>query len=247
MALNLTQSATAVGPNVPASFLALGGTAPYSYAIVPGGAGGMVNPTTGAYIGPPAVNAEASRAFDTIKVTDALNATATAAILVGSPLQLVCEIIQRELGIATGDIYLWNQKLPQPTDSRLYVAVSMLFAKPFGNTNRTVSVGGIAQSQAFVSMFGQVDVDVISRGPAARDRAPEVLLALGSNYAEFQMNANSFYIGRLPTGFRDLSSVDGAAIPYRYKISFNMQYTATKAKSVPFFDDFRNPSIFTNP
>lgn len=246
MPLSLTQSVTAVGINVPASFLAIGGTAPYTYAVVPGGAGGMVNPTTGAYFAPPAVSADPARAFDTIRVTDAVMDVATAQILVGTPLQLVCDIIQREMGLGVGDVYLWDQKIMQPKDSRLYVAVSELMCRPFGNVNRTVAVGGQLMSQSYVSMLTVLDINIISRSTAARDRKADVLLALGSVYSEQQQEVNSFFIGRLPAGarFLNLSDSDGAAIPYRYHISINIQYAVAKAKPVTYFNDFATPTSY---
>ncbi len=238
MTLTVAQTATAVGPNAPASFQAYGGAEPYLYEIVAGGAGGTVDATTGVYAAPPVVSSDLARAYDTIRVTDYAAVVVTTRILVGTPLLLVCDILQRELQLADDHIYLWDQKLFQPKDSTLYVAVSVPTCKPFGNT-RTTKANGTDVLQ-YVSMLAVVDIDIISRGPAARDRKEEVLLALNSVYSENQQNANSFYIGRLPIsgGFRDLSLVDGAAIPYRYKISFNMQYFVTNAKAVPYFDDF---------
>jgi hypothetical protein len=90
-------------------------------------------------------------------------------------------------------------------------------------------------------MLARVDIDIISRGPAARDRKEEVLLALNSIYAQQQQAANSLFFARLPaigTGFINLSEVDGAAIPYRYRITVNMQYTFTKVKAAPFYSQF---------
>lgn len=236
MAISITQTATAVGANAPASFLASGGTAPYVYTVLPGGAGGTINPSTGAYVAPATVSSDPVQGTDTIEVTDALAATAQATILVGTPLILFCDIIKKELGLADGRVYLWDQKINQPTDSDLYVAVSMLTCKPFGNGNKQSTDG--TQTTQSVNMYALVDIDIISRGPAAFDRKEEVILALESDYARRQQDANSFYIGKLSTSFVNLSEVDGAAIPYRYKITVAMQYFVSKTKPNEYFDDF---------
>jgi hypothetical protein len=247
--LTLTQSFTAVAPNITSSFLGVGGTEPYLYEVLAGGAGGTINATTGTYTAPAVASSDPSHIYDTVQVTDYVGATATAQILVGTPLLLLCEIIQNQLGLANGRVYLWDQKIQQPQDSGLYVAVSVPSCKPFANVNEFQSLLGGAESNQYVSMQATVDLDIISRGPEARDRKEEVVMALGSLYAQQQQEANSFFIGKLPPDgrFLNLSTIDGAAIPYRYKISFYMQYVFTKGSAAPYIDTFSTVSTYTNP
>ena len=74
-------------------------------------------------------------------------------------------------------------------------------------------------------------------------------MALNSVYSESQQEGNSFSIGRLPAhgGFRNLSMVDGAAIPYRYQISINIQYAVSSQQSIEYFDTFQGFQETTNP
>lgn len=248
MSLSLTQSLSAIGPARRASFLALNGTPPYTYSVRAGGAGGSIN-SSGVYTAPATVSSDPSRLYDTIQVRDSLLSQATAKILIATPLLLFCEILQRELGLDDGRVYLWDQKLLQPTDEGLYVAVSVLTCKPFGNTVSIDGSGSGLDAIQSVNMMATLDIDIISRGPAARDRKEEIILALASLYAQAQQEANSFLIGKLPPGskFLNLSIVDGAAIPYRFKISVNLQYAVKKVKPVDYFDTFRNVSVATDP
>lgn len=247
MTLSLSQSVTAVGPSIPASFLAVGGSAPYLYEVLPGGAGGTINASTGAYVAPPTSNSDPTKLYDTVRVTDYDADTATAQILVGTPLLLFCEVLQRELELDPGRVYLWDQKLMQPTDSDLYVAVSVPSCRPFANVTRFLE-NGIDVEQS-VSMLATVDLDIISRGPAARDRKEEVVMAFNSVYAQQQQEINGFYIGKLPPGSRfvNLSEIDGAAIPYRFRISVNLQYVAAKIKTAPYYDTFLATTVTTDP
>lgn len=252
MSLTLGQSATAVAPNLIASFFGVGGTEPYAYAVLPGGAGGTIDPASGAYTAPAAMGSTPQTLYDTIQVTDNVGATATAQILVGNALMLFCEILQQELGLTNGRVYLWDQKIMQPTDDGLYIAVSVPSCKPFSNIVKPAIVAGQAdwsQAQQIANMLATLDIDVISRGPSARDRKEEIILALNSLYAQSQQEINSFYIGKLPPGARfvNLSMIDGAAIPYRFRISVNLQYAVTKTKAVPYFDTFANVQVTTNP
>lgn len=248
MSLSLAQTLTAIVPNMFAFFQGIGGTSPYTYSVLAGGAGGTINASTGKYTAPPSMSLDPKKIYDTVQVTDAVAATFTAQILVGTPLFLLCDIIQSQLNIPVGRVYLWDQKIFQPTDSGLYVAISMPHCKPFGNTFVTDGSGSGLNSVQTLNMMATVDIDIISRDSSARDRKEEVVLAFNSIYSQSQQEVNSFYIGKLPPGaqFVNLSQVDGAAIPYRYKISVNMQYAFTKTTAVPYFDTFSVEQVNTN-
>lgn len=254
-ALSLAQTLTAISPGLTSSFLASGGTEPYTYSIRTSpqpGAGGSIDAVTGLYSAPASipVGAPLAKLYDTIVVTDSdliAVQTATAQIFIGTPLLLLCEIIQNQLGLAPGRVYLWDQKIFQPSDNDLYVAVSVARCKPFGNNISSDGSGSGLDSNAYVNMQATVDIDIISRGPAARDQKELVLAALFSQYSQAQQEANSFYVARLPVSFINLSFIDGAAIPYRFKISVAMQYTTTISKSVPYYDTFQAVSLVENP
>lgn len=250
MSLSLTQNYTAIVPGADfAQFIATGGSPPYTYSLLGGGAGGSIDSSTGNYTAPDQMTAAPPQGlYDTVQVIDSLSAVATATLLVGTPLFLVCDILQTQMGLDSFHIYLWNQKVFQPTDSNLYVAVSQPFCKPFSNSLRPRANDG-SQVNQYVNMYAHVDFDAISRGPAARDQKEMIILALNSLYSQQQQEANGFYLGKLPisNGFRDLSQVDGAAIPYRYKITFAMQYQVQKNQAVPYFDTFQPEQITTNP
>lgn len=249
MSLSLSRSLKAVAPNITSSFLAAGGAEPYVYSVLPGGAGGSIDPDSGLYTAPAQMGSTPQTMLDTVQVTDDNGDTATATILVGTPLFLLCDIIQTFMGLSDGRVYVWDQKINQPSDSSLYVAVSMPWCKPFANNVAPDPSTGWADAVQTVNMLAQVDIDIISRGPAARDQKELVVMALQSIYAQQQQEANSFYIGKIPPSgkFLNLSMIDGAAIPYRYKISVQMQYVVTKTATVPYIDTFEVPQITTNP
>ena len=248
----ITQSKTALAPGLSASFLAAGGNAPYTYSVAADGAGGTINASTGVYTAPAVLSEDPKRQVDTIIATDALGGsfgTISSTILIAHPLLLFCEILEREMGLAPGRVYLYNQKIMQPTDSGIFIAVSILSDKPFGNINRSAQSGAGLKSEQYISASTTLGVDIISRGPGARDRRLEILLALGSTYSQQQQNANSFYIARLPSGSRfvNLSTVDGAAIPYRFHIDIDMQYAYSKSTPIFFYDDFQQPELNIDP
>lgn len=246
MTLTLRSSVTAMGPGLSTYFLASGGTAPYIYSVLPNGAGGSINSSTGVYTAPVILSSDAKKAYDTIVVTDSTSATASTQILIGNALLLFCDILKKELNLDDSHLFLWDQKIFQPTDSSLYIAVGVVNSKPFGNTNKFEGVTN--SSIQSINMLDIISIDAISRGPSARDRRAEILMALNSNYAESQQELNSFYVGKLPSGgqFINLSEIDGAAIPYRFRISINLQYFVTKVQSVSYYDEFSPVEVTTD-
>lgn len=243
MSLALTRSVKAIGINNTASFLATGGTEPYVYSVLPNGAGGTIDATTGVYTSPAQVPVEVKKSYDTIVVTDDDGATAQLTMLVSDALGLFCDIISTYMSLS-GRVYLWDQKINTPTDEGLWIAVSVLSAKPFGNSNRFNSSGQQVQS---VNMLATLSVDVISRGPAARTRKEEVILALNSIYSQQQQELNGFYVAKISNQFVNLSQIDGPAIPYRFNISVNIQYAVGSNSAVDYFDDFEEPVITKQP
>lgn len=244
MSLILVANTYAIAPGISTSFLGTGGVTPCTYSVLSGGAGGSIVAGTGIYTAP--ASFDNAKLYDTIQVTDHIGATATAQILVGNPLLLFCDIIQTEMGLANGRVYLWDQKINQPKDSDIYIAISVMHCKPFGNSNVFNSDGTSTQS---INMLAMLSIDIMSRGTGARDRKEEILLALNSNYAKYQQALNCFKIGLLPSGgnFVNLSNIDGAAIPYRFNVSINLQYFYTKTKAVDYFSTFSSVVPITNP
>ncbi len=238
-ALSIFSPYSAVGANLEFFVTGVGGVSPYTYSIMPGGAGGSINASTGLYSSPSIVPANPANCYDVIQVTDTTSATATFSILVGYPLLLICDILQNQLGLDNNHIYIWDQKIFEPIDNLPYIVLGVAYSKPFGNTNYFSANANQNQS---VNMCDIISVDVFSRGNAAAFvTCPQVLMALNSEYAEQQQELNSFFIGKLPLSFLNLSKVDGAAIPYRWRLEFNLQYFVPLVQLSEYFDQFTIP------
>lgn len=238
MSFSIIGNSNHLGYGVSSPFLATGGTAPIVYSVAPEGIGGSIN-SNGLYTAP------YSTGMDKIVAVDSLGNKTVKTVYVGTALHLLCDILQKELGLAEGRVYLYDQKIFMPTDERMFVAVSVVSLKPFGNT---VYFDPINNSDIQSSNFGSaIQIDIMSRSTEALLRKEEVLMALKSTYAEQQQELNSFHVGVISTGFTNLSGLDGSAIPYRFSITVNVQYQVKKVGSVSYFDDFEDPSVITNP
>lgn len=162
-------------------------------------------------------------------------------------LELFCSIIQHEMDLERGQVYLWDQKINIPVDSALYIAVGVLSCKPFGNTRRMVGTVDALSEELSVNMQATLSVDILSRSAQARDRKEEVILALNSTYSQQVQNGNGFYIAPISSGFVNLSEIDGAAIPYRFNISVNIQYQVTKTREIDYYEEFPTDSPVVDP
>jgi hypothetical protein len=228
--LSISASYTAISPGLTTSLSVIGGNAPYSFSVLPGGIGGTIS-SSGIYSASPN-----SYGLDTVLVQDSSNPVnqATLDILVGSTIQLVCDILQQYLQLSQGQVIIFNTKWTLPTDSRMYIAVGISSLKSFGNSNTTyngVSVQG-------VNMRAMLDINIMSRSIDALNQKEQVLLAFSSQYAENQMEKNSFFIAPNASTFVNLSEIDGAAIPYRFVIGCNLLYFVPSVMSTAYFDEF---------
>lgn len=240
MSLSLLQTATAMNTNLTLPFSAVGGTEPYVYSVVPGGAGGSINSSTGLYLSPDVTGS------DTIKVIDALSAEATADILVCDPIELFCDVLKHEMGLSDDQVYLYNQKFVTPNDSRIYLIVGFLMSKPFSNSLRfDGSVSGLNTIQS-TNISSTLNIDIFSRGPTARTRIGELIMALQSEYSQSQQFLNGFRIYPISTRFHNLSYLDGSAIPFRFNLNVNIQYFVSKTIPVEYYDSFSDPDIAVN-
>jgi len=241
MSLAVSCISSAVANNVQAYFFASGGTSPYTFAVLVGGAGGSIGSSSGIYTAP-----GTGVGTDTIQVTDNVGATATTTIMVGNIPMLICDIIQNQLGLSQGQVNLWNQKVLIPTDSRLYVAVGVMNCKVIGNINRPDVVSSQFVGSQSISMQATLSIDIYSRGLDALNRKEELVMALNSTYAETQQELNGFRLGITPTSFVNVSNEEGAAILYRFNIAVNVLYSIIKNVQQGDYDTLQGPNLTFN-
>jgi hypothetical protein len=232
----ITPAKFSLAPGLTCAFSASGGTGPYAYSVLPGGAGGTIDSVTGIYTAPSVLG------HDVIQVVDSILATVTAQIMIGDALLLLCDIIATGLGLAPDRVYIWNQKLFQPQDNGLYIALGVAYRKPFANVNRVIN--GIEYQD--VSIMDHIDINVMSRAQVARTRSWEVIAALKSAYSRQQQAANAFRVASLPTGFVCLNNADGAGIPYRFTAGVNVSYVESKQTAIPYYDTFQAVTVIND-
>ena len=240
--VSILYNTKAVGFGISTQLSAVGGTPPYVWSIDPNPANpqGTIS-QTGFYIG------SFKSGTDIITVTDATNATDTVQISVLKPLELFCDILKTYMGLADDQVYIYNEKIAPITDSRLYIAVGINQDKYFGSTRTYIADANGLTEQQSINILSNLSIDIVSRGDEARYRRSEIVLALNSKYSQNQQELNSFFIGVLPVGFNNLSQQEGAAIPFRFNITVNIQYFEFVNKPAAFFDVYQSLDLKVNP
>ena len=150
------------------------------------------------------------------------------------PLGLVAEIIRRELGLHSNQVYIYNQEFKIPPDERLYISVGIGTLKPFGNIKTRDSLTD--QTVHHINMQAMLDINIMSKSEDALDMKEEVLMAFQSDYSQNQQTANGFYIAPITTNLTNLSNIEGSSIPYRFHFSTNIQYLVEKRQDFEYYE-----------
>jgi hypothetical protein len=240
--LSITTNSNKIDKNRVVTFYASGGVEPYVFSLTSEDdyVNGSIDSVTGIYTAPN------SYGDDKIIVTDANSDTAEIEVFIMNTYSLLIDIIRTEMELENDQVVLYNQKFNIPNDSRMYVSVAIVRDKIFSNKKTHKQIGaGYFQIQD-LSHDATIMIDCYSRKEEPINRKDEILMALKSDYAQNQMNLNSFRAFELGSDFIDVSRVDGTAIPYRFQTSIKMQYITQKIKQVAYYDTFQEIEVKTN-
>lgn len=247
MSISITPQGRIIGFGIQTPFSAGGGTAPYTWSVAPNGVGGSINASTGLYTAPPLTNVLSNPRLrtDRIIVEDDDGDTAQVTVTVYTIMELVLDIVARQADMI-GRAWLFDQKINQPNDTDYFLTLSELRKKHFG-VSRQYSMSGTPSAFQAVNVSAAYQLDLYGKTNEVRNIADLIPLYLFSEYSIAQQEANNFSIARLGFDFQNLSGIDGAAIPYHYAYSFNVQYAAKSASSlISFYDDFEDETVIIN-
>lgn len=167
-------------------------------------------------------------------------------------ITVLAELIQNQLQLQKGRVIIYNQKFDIPTDDGMFVAVSFVSDRVFGNNlvyendpDNEANLVEIHQSHA-QEMY---EINVYSRDASARLRKHEILWALNSTEAQNLAEQYAFKIGFVPQNFTDVSEVEASARLNRYSFTFNILRAYETRRTVPAYTQFQIPPRFliTNP
>ena len=159
------------------------------------------------------------------------------------PIKYICDILQHELSLKDGQIWIYNQKRDIPNDFGVYFVVNYQGQKIIANIRRQVPADiGLIEYQS-VHNLASYSVDVFSRSGNAREMRDLALMALNSTYSQQVQEEHGFQIARNSFQVTNTSEVEGVAELNRYSISFNVTYMSETSKSIDYYDTFSKEVI----
>lgn len=240
--LELKSPITAIGFSRHINISASGGTAPYVYSLKQNGVGGsitLLEDGSATYFAPTHLPSSGI-CVEEIKVEDAENHKASTNIIVGDYVTIFCDVIAHELNLS-GRVFIANQKFEWPKDDGLFVVVEVGDPKLIGNNVEYYTINNVYSEVATVNSCATISVNAYSRGLAAMQRFPEILMAFASTYGQQQQSRNGIRIATSPSGPRvhNLSELDGNAMLYRYQMDVSVFHNDIKIKEVDYFNSFQ--------
>ena len=159
------------------------------------------------------------------------------------PIKYVCDILQKQLDLADGQVWIYNEKVNIPNDFKMYIMVDYQGQRIIGNVRREEpTTDGLIERQALHSM-AILRLDLFSRGKLAMINKDLVIMALNSTYSQQVQEAHGFQIARNSFQVTNTSEVEGTAELNRYSISFNVTYVTETSKSISYYDTFSKEVI----
>ena len=159
------------------------------------------------------------------------------------PIKHICNILQTQLGLSDGQIWIYNQKRDIPNDFGVYFVVSYNGQSIIGNVRHEVTTPtGLIEHQSLHSL-ANISLNILSRGPQVREMRDLAIMALNSTYSQQVQEKYGFQIARNSFSVTNTSEIEGVAELSRYTISFNVTYMSETKKSIDFFDTFNKEVI----
>jgi len=149
-------------------------------------------------------------------------------------LENICSIIQGYLDLENGQVYLRQEKISLPKDFKFSISVGFIGSgRSLGTTRR-----GTTSETVSTTMAHNVVIEIYGRTFDVLTKKDEIILAVNSSLSMEIQQKNGFYIAPNPSTQNDLSGLDGAAIPYRFQLTFPIQYKVEKTKTQSYYASF---------
>jgi hypothetical protein len=136
-------------------------------------------------------------------------------------LDLIRLILINQIDIAPERVNIYDEKWVQPPNDDLFITLEFRNSRCLANRNTLITAGGTTVESQDVNMLENVTVGVFSKNRSAAQKKEEVLMAIGSSYAQQLMEKYAFKISRIGT-IEDLSALEGSAMLKRYDVNLTV-------------------------
>lgn len=160
-----------------------------------------------------------------------------------SSLDTIKKILINEMGIDKSRIWAYNSNVDLPQDNNLFIVLHYGERTPISNTIRYKSTkDGLNEVQS-MNIAENVIVSVMSKSIDARDKAPEVVMAMNSTFARQEQAKNKMHISILGDVL-DNSFLEATSRINRFDVRLRVFVSFDKIKAVDYYDKFPNTTEF---
>jgi hypothetical protein len=153
--------------------------------------------------------------------------------------QIICDIIQKYMGLCDDQIWIYNQRKKIPPSEGLFVVVGNVSTTPYGNNNK-FKPNEFGYDQEISQMMQEVlSVNMFSYDTTAIERMPELIGSFSSIYSQQVQDSVGFRIGVVPGGVADTSGLEASAILFRQTITLKCLRAYSKITAGEYFDKFK--------
>lgn len=160
-----------------------------------------------------------------------------------STLDILKTIIDNQMSLPTGRVFAYNGAQDLPTDSNLFIVLSFLERTPYANNSRYKATQNGYQEIQTVNMAEDILISMISKDTSARDRLPELSMALKSVYSQYQQDLTHIHISTINPS-KDNSFLEATARLNRFDTEIRVIRTYEKITEIDYYDKFPNTSKF---
>ena len=154
-------------------------------------------------------------------------------------LDLVRDILVKELGLDDERVNIYNQKWKIPPTEGLYIVVEYRGSpKILSSRNGKASNGLELEEHQEVNALESLSIILFSKDLSALQMKERAVMALYSVYSQQIQESNGFKIFRNPTVV-DVSEAEASARLYRFDIEVKVLAWYTNVKATDFFDSHK--------
>jgi hypothetical protein len=154
-----------------------------------------------------------------------------------SSLDIIKQIIDKEMNMPANRVWAYNQNNDLPTDSNLFIVLHFGKRDVIANNNKYRQTNkGLEEIQS-TNVREDIMISLLSKNNDARDRAHEVLMAMRSTYSQQLQEKNHMHIST--TGdIYDASFLEGTSRINRFDVKIKVFKSYEKIKEVDYYDKF---------
>lgn len=159
-------------------------------------------------------------------------------------IKIIGDILKEQMQLREDQIMLAYSKYDIPANADLFISLSYLSGKAIGNVSYFDPETN--HETLTTTMNDLIQIDIMSFDSSARQRKEEVIASLNSIYSQQQQDTYNFQIGRIPSEFINVSSLEETKFLNRFTISVAVTSLSTITRYPDYYDKFDNAEATFN-